>query len=363
MNNKTNTAKKNKKTNNKINNISSNNFGALLKKDEKENLKYKKSEKKINKENKRYNPKENINEQKINNFFDDVDDLDEDYMQKLDFKPTPIYQPNKRITFEKRKKYALQKKTNTERDNNENEEENSENLYNNNTYCKNDKDEINSLIISSGSVDSKLKKGNLNLNNDKLLNNMKKSFEGKNILDRDFDDIEQKKGKKNIFYEDYEIDNDATHKLNEDEYLEQDKEEIKIEINKDNKLKNNYYSNENRNDQEENSIINNNNNHYENNNENIITNNNKTEELSTVTNTIPMDNIEQEQENLISYHIDTVKSEAKLLSEEGNLISKIKGISEESYSMEEYMPKLEEIIKLKLAYFKELKQRIEDYKK
>lgn len=143
------------------------------------------------------------------------------------------------------------------------------------------------------------------------------------------------------------------------------KREIKIEINKDNKLKNNYYSNENRNDQEENSIINNNNNHYENNNENIIINNNKTEELSTVTNTIPMDNIEQEQEqeNLISYHIDTVKSEAKLLSEEGNLISKIKGISEESYSMEEYMPKLEEIIKLKLAYFKELKQRIEDYKK
>jgi len=370
MNNKTNTAKKNKKTNNKINNINSNNFGALLKKNEKENLKYKKSEKKINKENKRYIPKENINEQKINNFFDDVDDLDEDNMQKLDFKPTPIYNPNKRITFEKRKKYALQKKTNTERDNNENEEENTENMYNNNTYCQNDKDEINNLIISSGSVDSKLKKGNINLNNDKLINNMKKSFQGNNILDRDFDDIEQKKGKKNIFYENYEIDNDANQKLNEDEYLEPDQEEIKIEINKDNKLINNYNSNENRNDQEENSIINNNNNnnhHNENNNENIMTNNNKTEELSTVTNTvtntIPMDNIEQEQENLISYHIDTVKNEAKLLSEEGNLISKIKGISEESYSMEEYMPKLEEIIKLKLAYFKELKQRIEDYKK
>ena len=42
--------------------------------------------------------------------FDDLDDLNEDNMQKLNLKPTPIYQPNKRITFEKRKKYALQKK-------------------------------------------------------------------------------------------------------------------------------------------------------------------------------------------------------------------------------------------------------------
>ena len=47
---------------------------------------------------------------KINNFFEDIDNLNEDNMQKLNLKPTPIYQPNKRITFEKRKKYALQKK-------------------------------------------------------------------------------------------------------------------------------------------------------------------------------------------------------------------------------------------------------------
>ncbi len=37
-------------------------------------------------------------------------------------------------------------------------------------------------------------------------------------------------------------------------------------------------------------------------------------------------------------------------------------MSEENYSMEEYMPKLEEIINLKLNYFKELKQRIQEYK-
>jgi hypothetical protein len=51
-----------------------------------------------------------------------------------------------------------------------------------------------------------------------------------------------------------------------------------------------------------------------------------------------------------------------LLSEEGNLISKIKGVSEENYTMEEYMPKLEDIINIKLSYFKELKQIIKEYK-
>ena len=76
-----------------------------------------------------------------------------------------------------------------------------------------------------------------------------------------------------------------------------------------------------------------------------------------------LENINEEQENLISNHIDIIKNEAKLLSEEGNLISKIKGISdEENYTMEEYMPKIEEIIQLKLRYFKELKQKLKEYK-
>ena len=60
--------------------------------------------------------------------------------------------------------------------------------------------------------------------------------------------------------------------------------------------------------------------------------------------------------------MDIIKSEAKLLTEEGNLISKIKGITEENYSMEEYVPKIEEIIGMKLNYFKQLKQKIKEYK-
>ena len=60
--------------------------------------------------------------------------------------------------------------------------------------------------------------------------------------------------------------------------------------------------------------------------------------------------------------MDIIKSEAKLLTEEGNLISKIKGITEENYTMEEYVPKIEDIIETKLSYFKELKQKIKEYK-
>jgi hypothetical protein len=72
--------------------------------------------------------------------------------------------------------------------------------------------------------------------------------------------------------------------------------------------------------------------------------------------------IVEEQEALIANHMEIIKSEAKLLTEEGNLISKIKGITEENYTMEEYVYKIEDIIKTKLKYFQELKQKIKEYK-
>ena len=343
--NKLNNNKKPKNKTNKVNNINSNNFGALLLK--KDNIRYKKKEKKINNENKSNNFKEELNNKKINNFFDDINDLNEDNMQKLNLKPTPIYQPNKRITFEKRKKYTLQKKTNTQRSNNEKEEENTIYLYNNNTCCQqeNDNIEINNLMVSSGSVDSKIRKARQNMDGDeKFLN--KKSFEGK-IFDIDFDDMEQEQEKNNNIIKNvnYNENNNDTQRMYENE--EPNQEEIKVEINKEKQIQNQ--------DKENNNNIN-----INNNNEN--TNINKTEESSTNINTMAIENIHEEQENIISNHINIIKNEAQLLSEEGNLISKIKGISEENYTMEEYVPKIEEIIHLKLSYFKELKQKIQEYK-
>ena len=160
--------------------------------------------------------KKNVEDKKLNNFFDDVDDLDEDDMQKLNLKPTPINDPppKKQQNFapKKKNKYALQKKSK-----------------------------------------------NTEINNNNIKNNENELIESK-----------------------------------EDNNLQQ--------------------------------------------------------------------SIFEEQENLIGEHMDIIKSEAKLLTEEGNLISKIKGITEENYSMEEYVPKIEEIIGMKLNYFKQLKQKIKEYK-
>ena len=70
----------------------------------------------------------------------------------------------------------------------------------------------------------------------------------------------------------------------------------------------------------------------------------------------------EEQDCLISSHMGVMKEEAKLLGEEGNLISDIKGVTRDNYPMEEYALKLEGIICKKLDYYHELKRKIKNYK-
>ena len=218
---------------------------------------------------------------KINNFFDDMDELDEDKMQKLDLKPTQISEPIRKKTFAPKKKnrFALQKKTKTDRVEN--------------TNINNTNNEKNSNIEDK--------------NDEELIKNK--------INEEDF--TEPKEEKMLINQEDEE------HKF---EHIKnnnnQNEEDAKEEIESSTKYSNNMMG-------------------------------------KTETN-IPY--IMEEQENLIANHMDIIKNEAQLLTEEGNLISKIKGITEENYSMEEYVPKIEEIIEAKLNYFKELKQKIKEYK-
>ena len=86
--------------------------------------------------------------------------------------------------------------------------------------------------------------------------------------------------------------------------------------------------------------------------------NNDEEDLPQLSN-----NIEEEQDNLIGVHMSVIKDEAKLLTEEGDLISSIKGVGNENYTMDEYAKNLEEIIIAKLEHFKKLKKQIQAYKK
>ena len=228
----------------------------------------------------------NVNK-KINNFFDDINELDEDNMQVLNLKPSPINEPIRKqaIIPKKKNRFALQKKTKTDRT-----------------------DNINNNIKNHEKKQNKITKNEKN--EDQLINN--------EITEDDF--IEPKEEKMLINKA------DENHKINQ--------------INK-NKNDNNEKKEEDFNDE-------------------IILNKKESNFLGETQTNIPY--IIEEQENLISEHMDIIKSEAQLLTEEGNLISKIKGITDENYTMEEYVPKIEEIIEAKLNYFKELKQKIKDYK-
>ena len=277
------------KSNNKVNNnrlgISVNNTlknkNYELSKKTKEKEKLEKSEEKSGK--------------KINNFFDGIEELDEDNMQKLNLKPTPINEPIKKKTYAPKKKnrFALQKKTKTER---------AENTPNNNNKDKNYKNDMDELIKNK-------------------------------IYEEDF--TEPKEEKMLINRENEELHKFERKKKFNDNYKNKLGNENKNEINNDKKLENDNKEEIDENTNEQNNIISN-------------------QANST--------DILEEQETLIANHMDIIKGEAQLLTEEGNLISKIKGITEESYSMEEYIPKIEEIIETKLNYFKELKEKIREYK-
>ena len=61
--------------------------------------------------------------------------------------------------------------------------------------------------------------------------------------------------------------------------------------------------------------------------------------------------------------MNIIKREAALLSEEGKLISKLKGVdNENNFNMEDYTPYLDNIINEKIDLYKELKRKIQEYK-
>ena len=274
----------NKVVNNKLglsvsNAVKNSNYGLAKKAKEKE----KEKEKRDISEGKTKN--DNVGK-KINNFFDDIEELDEDDMQKLNLKPTPISEPIRKKTYvpKKKNRFALQKKTKTDR---------TENTQN-----------------------------NLNANNkkDELLKNK--------INEEDF--TEPKEEKMLINQE-----NEERHKFERRKKYNENKNQVENEGNSENNNNNNF------NEEDDNNLNNENN-------------------MMGETQNIPY--IVEEEEALIANHMDIIKSEAQLLTEEGNLISKIKGITEENYSMEEYVPKIEDIIETKLKYFRELKEKIKEYK-
>lgn len=66
--------------------------------------------------------------------------------------------------------------------------------------------------------------------------------------------------------------------------------------------------------------------------------------------------------NLVGVHMSVIKEDATLLTEEGELVSNVKGVGEIDYEMETYAKDLERIINRKIKMYKELKTKLDIYK-
>ena len=76
------------------------------------------------------------------------------------------------------------------------------------------------------------------------------------------------------------------------------------------------------------------------------------------------DQIIEDEDDIVATHMDVIKQDAKMLTEEGELITKIKGIenSEEDFNMDEYLKRLEKIIDKKIDIYSGLQNKIDVYK-
>ena len=76
------------------------------------------------------------------------------------------------------------------------------------------------------------------------------------------------------------------------------------------------------------------------------------------------DQIIEDEDEIVATHMDVIKQDAKMLTEEGELITKIKGIedNDENLDMDEYLKRLEKIIDKKIDIYSGLQNKIDVYK-
>ncbi len=75
--------------------------------------------------------------------------------------------------------------------------------------------------------------------------------------------------------------------------------------------------------------------------------------------------IVEDEDDIVSTHMNVIKDDAKILTEEGELITKIKGINSdlnEEFTMDEYLNRLEMIIDKKINMYSDLKDKLDIYK-
>ena len=73
--------------------------------------------------------------------------------------------------------------------------------------------------------------------------------------------------------------------------------------------------------------------------------------------------IVEAEDEIVNTHMNVIKNDAKMLTDEGELITKIKGLNNEYYSMDEYVIELEQMIDKKISLYSDLKGKLNIYKK
>ena len=71
----------------------------------------------------------------------------------------------------------------------------------------------------------------------------------------------------------------------------------------------------------------------------------------------------EDEDDIINYHMNIIKEDARLLSQEGDLITNIKGVGkEEDFKMDEYIAGLDKIIEQKIKLYTNMKGKVDKYK-
>ena len=166
-------------------------------------------------------------------------------------------------------------------------------------------------------------------NNEESEQNIKNKDENEDEDEKDWNYVQKQEEKENENMEENKINNNKY-------YNKEDEDNV-----------NDYEDNNDAMEEEEDNDGNNNNNQVDDDIENQINN-----ELSKI------------GEDIIDYHMNVIKESANSLSEEGDLVTNIKGVGkEQNFTLDEYISGLEKIVDKKLDMYGKIKGKILKYKK
>jgi len=72
--------------------------------------------------------------------------------------------------------------------------------------------------------------------------------------------------------------------------------------------------------------------------------------------------IVEDEDEIVNIHMNIIKDDAKMLTEEGELITNVRGVGDVQFEMEAYAKRLESIISQKIGLYQGLKKKIDLYK-